>query len=299
MFHLIQRGARVVSFDISEDRHRLDLLMDGTQQAAITYIKGDLTDRIQVAKTVSEQAVTHIIHLGALQVPFCRENPVLGAQVNVVGTLNVFEAAHENSLNHVVYASSVAVYGNPGEYPPGPIGADALMNPHTLYGGYKQCNEQNARLYANDYHVNSTALRPYIVYGVGRDQGMTSDPTKAMRAAAIGESYHIGFGGTAQFQFASDVARQFIAAADHPLDGACVFNLGGMPTSMQTVVSLVQEYVPEANITYADKALPFPDGFDDTTLRGTMPEVYQTPLEEGIRQTIDHFRRIHHESVSQ
>lgn len=291
LYHLTRRGDRVVSFDISDNRQRLNLLLEGDEQTPIVFVRGDLTDTHQVAQSLVQHNVTRIIHLGALQVPFCRANPILGAQVNVIGTLNVFEAAKNAGLTHVVYASSVAVYGNPEEYLPGLVPSDAPLNPHTLYGGYKQCNEQNARIYAQDFGINSISLRPYIVYGVGRDQGMTSDPTKAMLAAAAGEPYHIGFGGSSQLQLASDVALQFIEAADHPLEGAQVFNLGGVPVSMEAVVTAIREVVPEAEITFNPTPLPFPIGFDDQALRQAMPTVYDTTLTDGVNQTIAHFKR--------
>jgi nucleoside-diphosphate-sugar epimerase len=292
VYHLTERGVRVVSFDISDQRSRLNLLLDQEKQAEITFVKGDLTDKEQVKETLEAHQVTHIIHLGALQLPFCRANPVLGAQVNIIGTLNVFEAARDYGLKHVVYASSIAVYGNPDEYPLGLIRADARLNPHSLYGGYKQCNEQNATLYAADYGVSSTALRPYIVYGVGRDQGMTSDPTKAMLAAVLGRPYQISFSGTAQFQFASDVAQQFIEAADYPLEGANVFNLGGEPVAIHAVVEAIRSFVPNVEITYHQQSLPFPIGFDDAALQEKASRVFKTPLQEGVAQTIDHFHQL-------
>lgn len=290
LYHLVQQGQGVVSFDISENRQRVNLLLAESEQDSIIFEQGDLTNKEQIEETIKRHQITRIIHLGALQVPFCRENPILGAQVNVMGTLNIFEAARNCNLSHVVYASSIAVYGKPDEYEPGLIQADAPLNPHTLYGGYKECNEQNARMYARDYGVNSTALRPYIVYGVGRDQGMTSDPTKAMLAAARGESYEIAFAGTTQFQLASDVALQFIEAAKHPLDGAHVYNLGGELLSMEQIVSVIKEIAPDADITFKTQLLPFPIGFDDSALRRDMPTVYETPFKEGVRQIIDHFK---------
>lgn len=290
LYHLVRRGERVVSYDISANRGRLDLLLTEAEQAGVTFVRGDLTRREQVQEAMQRYGASHVIHLAALQVPFCRANPVLGAQVNVVGTLNVFEAAREAGIRHVVYASSIAVYGPPQIYPDGLIAHDAPLSPDTLYGGFKQCNEQNARVYFTDYGVGSTALRPYVVYGVGRDQGMTSDPTKAMLAAAAGEDYHIGFGGVSQLQFASDVAQQFIEAADHPLQGAHVFNLGGEPVDMQVVAEAIRAAAPGVNITFEPKALPFPMGFDDAQLRQHMGRVYETPLSDGIQQTVEWFR---------
>jgi nucleoside-diphosphate-sugar epimerase len=289
LYHLVRRGERALSFDLSDNRSRLDLLLDRDQQEAIVFVKGDLTAYDQVADAIARHGVTHVVHLAALQVPFCRAHPVLGAQVNVVGTVNVFEAARQNGLKHLAHASSIAVYGTPDEYPPGLIAPDAPPKPHTLYGVYKVAGEGIAHVYWLENGISSTALRPYTVYGVGRDQGLTSDPTKAMLAAAAGRPFHIGFSGTMQFQWASDVAQQFIDAAHMPQDGARSFNLGGVPTTVDEVAALIRRVKPEAQITVEPKPLPFPNGFDDAPLRAQTGTVYETPLETGIRETIAQF----------
>ncbi len=292
LYHLVKQGERAISFDVSQDRHRLDLLLSPAEQDHIQFIHGDLTDTAQVKDTIQTEGVTHIIHLGALQVPFCRANPVLGSAVNVTGTLNIFEGAKAAGIGHVVYASSIAVYGLAEEYPAGLIQHDAPLNPATLYGAYKQCNEQNARTYWRDDQLSTTALRPCVVYGAGRDQGLTSDPTKAMVAAATNQAYQLGFGGRTQFQWASDVAQQFISAADHPLEGAHVFNLGGALLDIPTVIQTIQEFVPEAQLTFSPQVLPFPQGYDDSELRRVVPHIYETPFHEGVRQTIELFRNL-------
>ncbi len=291
LYHLVQRGAHAVSFDLSEDRQRLDLLMGKDEQAAITFIKGDLTDTQQVKNVFEQHGITHVIHLAALQVPFCRANPVVGAQVNVTGTVNIYEAARHSGVKHLAAASSIAVYGSPEHYPPGFIKHDAPFMPNTLYGVYKVANEGTARVYWQDYGISSTMLRPYTVYGLGRDQGLTSDPTKAMQAAAKGEPFHINFGGKTQMHFASDMAQQFILAADQPLNGAYGFNLGGNPVALTEVARLIMDNAPGVTITVAENALPFPEGFDDSDLRQHFTTIYETPLAEGIQQTIAGFKR--------
>jgi nucleoside-diphosphate-sugar epimerase len=290
--HLVRQGQRAVAFDLSTDRHRLDLLMTPEEQAAITFVQGDLTDMGQVKEVFKTHGVTHIVHLAALQIPFCRANPVLGAQVNVTGTVNVFEAARETEVRHVAFASSVAVYGPAEDYPPGLVADNAAHAPRTLYGVYKVANEGTARVYWQDHGISSLCLRPYTVYGVGRDQGLTSDPTKAMLAAVKGEPFEIGFGGTMEFHLASDVALQFIDAAAHPAEGAYAFNLGTLPASVDEFIRLIQEVKPGAQITRKDNLLPFPESFDGVAFRAHVPRVYETPLAEGIRQTMAHFERM-------
>jgi len=289
---LAERGERAVAFDLSTDRHRLDWVMSPEEQAGITFVQGDLTDVAQVKDVFKTYEITHVVHLAALQVPLCRANPVAGAQVNVTGTVNVFEAARATGVSHVAYASSIAVYGSAAEYPAGPVAHAALHAPQTLYGVYKVANEGTARIYWQDYRISSMGLRPYTVYGVGRDQGMTSDATKAMWAAVKGEPFEIGFGGVMQFQLASDVALQFIDAAEQNSEGTHVFNLGTSPVSVDDVIKLIREVKPDAQITRKETRLPFPESFDDSALRAHVSHVYETPLAEGIRLTMEHFGKI-------
>ncbi|MCY3834357.1 MAG: NAD(P)-dependent oxidoreductase, partial [Chloroflexi bacterium] len=288
LYHLRRSGKRAVNFDLSEDRQRINWLMSTEEQAAITFVGGDLRDTAALKAVFAEHGVTRVIHLAALQVPFCRANPVLGAEVNVTGTVNIFEAARANGVDHIAFASSIGVYGPPSDFPPGLIPNDAPKRPRTLYGAYKVCNEATALVYYEENGITSTALRPYTVYGVGRNQGMTSEPTQALVAAAQGEAYRIGFSGAMQFQWASDVARQFILAAEQPLDGARGFNLGGPPSSVERFVEIAKDALPGAAIDFADNPLPFPAGFDDSALRASFDTVYETPLEEGIAETIAH-----------
>ena len=288
LHHLVKDDMRVVSFDLSENRSRLNLLMSPEEQEAITFVKGDLTNSEQVKAVIDDHNVTHILHLAALQVPFCKADPIMGSRVNVVGTVNVFEAALQADIKHLALASSVAVYGPPEAYGPGLLATDAAFKPDTLYGVYKQANEGVARVYWQDKGISSVTLRPYTVYGVGRDQGLTSEPTKAMLAAAKGENYDISFGGKMQFHFASDVARQFIEAAEKPLEGANGFNLGTDPVAVSDLAALIEKVKPGCRVSCTDVSLPFPEGAASGAYTD-YSKVKVTGLEDGITQTIELF----------
>src|SRR5581483_3761619 len=126
----------------------------------------------------------HVVHLAALQVPFCRADPIRGAQVNVVGTVSMFAAAVRTGLaTPIVYASSAAAFAAAD------AGLDPSGHPETHYGVYKLANEESARVFHAENGLSSIGLRPYVGYGPGRDQGLTSAPTMAMRAAARGEPF--------------------------------------------------------------------------------------------------------------
>lgn len=293
-YNLVKSKVPVTIYDLGTNLQRLQLLMTDEEIATIQFAQGgDVTNLDMLKRTFEAHSFTHVIHLAALQVPFCRANPSLGAQVNVTGTVNLFEAARHVGLKRLVYASSMAVYGPRDSYPPGLLAHDAPLDPRNLYGVYKQANEGTARIYHADWGISSIGLRPYTIYGPGRDQGMTSAPTSAMLAAARGESFHIPFGGSCAYQHADDVAKTFIQAAYTPFEGAAVFNLKGEITSMPEVVAQIERAAPESKgkITFDDTPLPLPEGANDSELIKAVGDVPSRPLGDGITQTIMHFRQ--------
>jgi UDP-glucuronate 4-epimerase len=286
---LLSEGAEVVALDVSDDDHRLRIVLDEAEVSALPRVRTDITDLDALERTLAEHEITNVIHLAALQVPFCRADPSLGAQVNVVGTVNVLEAAARRSvaMAPVVYASSIAAYDADGTL-------DGATGPGTLYGVYKRANEGTAALYWSDREVASVGLRPHTVYGPGRDQGLTSSPTAAMLAAAAGRPFEIPFGGRFQFQYAPDVAAAFILASRSQAQSATVHGLAGRAVHMSEVVAAIEAGAPEAagTITFVDEQLPFPPEADRASLREVIGEAPETPLQDGVRDTIGCFREL-------
>ena len=278
---LVQRGQQPVVFDLSEDRRRLRLLLSDEQATAVKWLKGDLTDTAAVERAVGDSGATAIIHLAALQVPFCKADPVLGARVNVVGHVNVFEAARKRGVKRLVYASSIAAL--PVE------GGSSQAN---LYGVYKAADEGIARIYAQDWGVASVGLRPHTVYGPGRDQGLTSAPTKAMLAAAAEKSFTVPFRGTLNFQFAGEVAEIFIRCAEAEIAAvhSDVYDLQGTKATVEAVVERIRQIAPAAKISIDGASLPFPTEFDDRPLRKLIGSWPATGLDTGVERSISMFR---------
>lgn len=287
---LLDDGEEPVGYDLGGDDSRLALVL-GNRRSQVTLVEGDITDADAFGRALDEHAVTRVVHLAALQVPFCRADPARGAQVNVYGTVVVFEAvkARRERIPGLAYASSTAVY-NASD--PSPAPESGGIAPTTLYGVYKLANEGTARVFWQDEGVPSIGIRPYVVYGPGRDQGLTSGPSLAMRAAAGGEGYEIGYGGTVQYDLAADVGRAFALAARSATDGAHVANFPGQQADMAGVVAAIESAAPEVGgaITWVDQRLPFPETLESGLLEQLVGPVPRTPLEEGVRRTIEHFR---------
>jgi nucleoside-diphosphate-sugar epimerase len=293
--NLVRDGATVIAGDLASEPVRPRQVLSEEELAQVKFVKLDVTDLAAVRQAVEQNGVTHIVHLAGLQVPFCRANPSLGAQVNVVGTVNIFEAARHNwgQVKGLSYASSLAVLGPAEEYPDGIVGDDVPLLPRTLYGVYKVANEGTARVYWQDWQIGSVGLRPYIVYGVGRDQGMTSDTAKAVLAAAAGRPYHIRFDGPVGLQHADDVARMFIGAARAGYQGAAHCNLRNDIVEVADYVKMVQAEVPGAQITFErNKPLPFPWDLDDGGLRQILGGMPWTPMQTAIKGDVAQFRQL-------
>jgi UDP-glucuronate 4-epimerase len=289
---LFDDGDNVVGYDLGEDTSRLRLVLGDEAAERVTLIRGDVTDLESLGRALDEHDITRVVHLAALQVPFVRENPPLGMRVNVTGTVTVLEAVRRrlDRIPGVVYASSAAVY-NAAD--PCPAPESGGTSPATLYGVSKLADEGVARVYKQDYGVGSIGLRPYIVYGPARDQGMTAGPSLAIEAAVHGEAFEIGFSGAAQYDYAPDVGRALVIAASATADRAAVYNFPGVPATIEEVVDAVRAAVPGASIGWSGGSLPFPAALEAVGFERDVAPLPRTTLTEGISATAAHLRAAH------
>src|SRR3954468_19938831 len=287
---LVERGDVPVVFDRSDETTRLEAIIEPADLQRVRFIAGDVTDITALRAALESSSARRVIHLAGLQVPSCKADPVAGAFVNVVGTLNLFEAARTAGVERVVYASSAAAFGMTRDAQDDrPVREDAATEPLTHYGVFKRANEGNARVYFLDHGLASVGLRPLTVYGVNRDSGLTSDPTKAMKAAVLGVPFHIRFSGATDFQYVEDTAAAFIACADRAPHAAEVFNLHGETVEVARIANLINEISKRELVTFSGAPIPIPASIDNTRIRNVIGELPSTSLESGVRQTISRF----------
>jgi len=293
---LLAEGHEVVATDLGEDRRRLDLVRLRSSDD-VTWARLDVTDRAAISRILEEHAVTHVVHLAGLQVPFCAANPPLGAAVNVVGTVNVFEAVRglERPVG-LAYASSAAVFGAASATEGRGVRDDAPPDPGTHYGVYKVTNEGTARLYWRESRLPSIGLRPFVVFGPGRDQGRTSGPTSAVLAAVQGQAFEIPVGGTALLTYARDCARYFIAACELSLEqhSSEVWNVPGHSVEIADLPALIAQHVAGAEGLVTVGTGPtsaVPAVLEDPALHRVLGRGFDTPFETVVAETVTHFRR--------
>ena len=236
---------------------------------------GDVASFDDIAHAL--EGCAHVIHLAALLTPACAADPLRGAQVNLIGTLNVFEAARRAGLKHVVYASSAGVYG--------PDDASQPL-PTTLYGTWKLAAEGMARAYWAAHGISSVGLRPLVVYGAGRAIGGSAGPSLACRAAAHGEAYDIPFTGRTGLVYVDDVVRAFAAALTPHRRGAFVFNMPGVVASIDDVIAELRRQVPGAQLTAHGPSLPVTADIPAPDMSPVLGDQPVTSLADGIAATL-------------
>jgi len=239
-----------------------------------------------------------VIHLAAVQVPFCQADPATGAHINIVGTLNLLDAfvSAESLVGPFVYASSIAAYG-----PPQADGTPGGGLPQTIYGITKDAVEQLSHMFGEMSGVRTIGLRPHVVYGVGRDQGLTSSPTAAMVRAAAGLGSTITYSGRSQVQLASDVAHMFVRAARSNPETSAVFDLGGPVADMNDVVAAIEAAAPSISgeISVSGSALPFPAEVPSGALDELIGDPSWTSLSDGVAKTIERYRELLEDEIVQ
>jgi len=306
--NLLQRGSTVAFLDVRENLSILQQVLSAEEIGRLTRIYADVADAGAVAEHVLRFKPTSIIHLAGVQIPTVRSNPLLGVSVNVAGTVSVFEAvkklaeAQGGAPIPVSYASSAAVLGPSSDYSPGgPLPAEQDYHmPRTLYGVFKLCNEGTARIYWQDSGVPSAGLRPLTVFGVGRELGLTSGPTKAVKAAVVGRRFALEVTGTTGFHYVDDCARLFIDAAvgAGQCRGAHVCGIKGHLVSYQDFLREAERCIPElarlAWIKPGAPEVPIHGDVDESPLQALVGRRdLHRPLGDAIADMVTMYRGLH------
>jgi nucleoside-diphosphate-sugar epimerase len=296
---LLDAGDRVTVFDMTLFTKRWESILTAAQIASIAFVQGRV-DEPELVDAIVAAAPDAVIHLAGVQVPACRDNPVMGARVNVIGTLNVFEAAKAvaaagRPAPRIVYASSAAVFGPDAEYATETAVGDASApKPSSHYGAFKLCCEFAARAYWLANGLPSVGLRPLTVYGPGRHAGITSFPTRAVAAAVKGVPFDIPFRGKTSYIHVREVADMFVTAAKQAAADAKVYTVGGDTADTATFIGLLDKAAPGAAslITSSGGDLPIASTLDDAALRADYPGLLRISLADGVAETVAIYRQL-------
>ncbi|MCO5131889.1 MAG: NAD(P)-dependent oxidoreductase [Xanthobacteraceae bacterium] len=290
---LIEEGVRVTATDTSPDPRSMSSVLEPHHLEKMAYRVSDARSPEQVRDLIGAD-VTHIIYLAGILRPASENNPLLSSQVSIGGLINVLDATvrRGNGIG-VVYSSTAAVYGPASDYPDGLIDDKSRPMPRDHYGLHRYAMELTADAYYRQHGLASLGLRPWVVYGAGRFNGLSAQPSLAMLAAAAGAPFHMQFGGMNVFQHVRDVALAFIRGARARLPAAMQANIPGESVVMDDLISIIERCAPESRgaITCERNDLGSPRKLNDPRLEkliGPLP----SPTEDRVRETIIEYRRL-------
>lgn len=277
---LLERGETVHAMDRGNDR---DLLADlaGTEKAAgATWTAGDIRDADLIEKTVAESGARAIFHLAALTIPPCRENPALGVEVNVIGHVNVLEAARRHGVERFVYTSSAAAH------PRGPLHA-----PANIYGVTKRAVEDISKVFFLEHGLPSIGLRPNVVYGYGRAAGETATISEAIRAAAEGKPYAMPYAARMCFQYVGEVVDVMLRCLASRPEQPVVSDITTTQETIDDVIAAIREIAPGARIEPSPEQRPAPEvELDAAPLEALIGPWRHIPLKEGVERAFEQYR---------
>ena len=274
---LVRRGHEVRIFDAKPDTAHLEFVEPGLAGKA-EIRAGDVTVKDEVVRAA--EGCGGAIHLAGIMTVDCRRDPLRAANINLIGSLNLFEAALASGMRQVAYVSTAGVYGPEDGRNPRPM---------THYGALKLAMEGCARAYFVDHGLRSIGFRPYIIYGPGEGSGISAGPSIACRAAQRGEAAEIRFTGRVGMVHVEDVAEAFAVAVDADLDGAEAHNLAGEVTTVGAFVEELGRQVPGARITASGSPLLIAPDLEVGPRPGWLASLPKTGVGEGIARTLAHY----------
>lgn len=243
---LVQRGERVVLFDVSPNYEAVESIKDH-----ITVICGDLANWSEVFNVVRDHGVKSIFHLGAMLSLPSDANLWAAYRVNANGMMHVLEAARLFGSEKVIFTSSVAVYGGHAS----PIDESTIQIPGTMYGLTKLFGEHLGRFYAKKFGLDFRAIRYPTVVGPGaRTKHMSQYMSWMIEYSLANRPFEawVEEDCRAPFIYCKDAANALLMLHDAPRENikTLVYNLAGISLTAREFADVVAKHIPSADIKF-------------------------------------------------
>lgn len=246
---LVEQGHHVVTFGPSSNLKRIAAI-----SGDVAVVQGTLAYAAEVNNTVRDHRIERIFHLGSMLSSPSQVNPWASFQVNVIGTMNIFEAARLFDVPQVIFTSSISTFSIGA----GKVADDyTIQRPATMYGAGKLYCECLGRFYKDRFGLDYRAVRFPSVIGPGTTQRTVAQYNSWMiEYPALGKPFECFV--TAETRgpgmYFKDAVRalQLLAAAPVERIETLNYNVAGLsPTpTAQEVESAVRAHIPAAIVTY-------------------------------------------------
>lgn len=290
-------AAEIVVCSREVSQQRTERVFHDADRSRLKTIAADVCQQGQLEEILQTERITHVAHLAALQTPDCNAHRDLGLQINLAGTQNLIEAMKSNKLpvQRFVFASSIAVYGPRSAYPKGAVPMHSDPQPVNVYGVWKLASEQISKFFQQDTGVATLCLRPGVLFGPGRDRGLTSSPTTAMKCVALGLPYEITFRTQQDYLYAPDAGAAFGHSLVEPFNGFGVFTMPHHTVDTAQIVDALKQAASDLGISSRFKVsisqgeAPFISELDYEPFQQAFPNAPNTPLDKAIRDSLTVF----------
>lgn len=263
---------------------------------SVTQISGDVLDVSSLEEAL--RGVDTVIHLAAIAgVSSYYKESLLTLRVNILGTVNVLEAAVKNGVKRFIHFSTSEVFGPDALWvkETSPLGIGPVSDRRWVYATSKLAGEHFALRYAEEHHFWATVVRPFNIYGPRQSgEGAIGN---FCRAAITGQPLTVYGDGSAirAWCYVSDLVDAVATILHTPDSAGQVFNLGN-PREVETTLGLARRIaalVPAATIRMqdmerADVRARVPSIDTARKMLGFEPKV---DLDQGLRSTLEWLRQ--------
>ncbi len=293
---LLERGEKVVCLQRSGVTDAFREVLGEDNLARVKIVTGDLSNSLQLFKTIQENDIKVIAHLAFIMRPLVEQDPAYALQVNCVGMANILEAVRLFHLKKVVSVGAGAVFGRIGEWYKEPMKDTApFYDLNTFYSATKALDEVMCRLYFDKFGVDNTVLRLAMVFGIGKwKSGMMAEFNEVLRKASLNIPATMKNADTLWgYVYVEDLSQLILQACDATPTKTCIFNVMDAELDLHEIKKIICKVNPEARITVeAGKSgiyvLP---RMDTTAVRTELGWRPKYGIEEGIRRIMNYYRR--------
>ena len=290
--HAVDAGNKVALFDLSPNRDYIQKIV-GKDRADV--VAADMRDLPALLSALERFKIDTLVHTAGLIGSRVQENSYTGATNNILGTVNVLEAARLRQLRRVVYISTFGVYDRP-KINDSVVRETHPIGGHNLYATTKVCSEHLVHAYAGMYQLDTVILRPGGVFGRGFYVG-GSTVGKVMRDLALniikGEPITLDAGtyGLNEYVYGKDVGLAVFLACEKKDLAQRIYNAGtGVVTGPEDLAQTVRELSPNIKVTVsgaakADKSKAIP--LDLSVSEAELSYTPRFPLKEALRDYMD------------
>ena len=288
----VKEGHRPVIFA----RHRDESLI-GDIVDKVDIELGDVLDMPRILQAIKKHKVTHIVHSAAFVGAVSAANPALSIQVNVLGLVNILEAARALDVRRVVFTSAKGIYGPvTGEYGAPtwkPMPEDLPAKPKRIYDSAKFMGENVCTYYNDNMGIETVSLRFASTYGPGKTarHGPMAVMSRIVENPAAGLPFELKQGGDDKddFIYNKDSALGIYLATTADNVKSRVYNIGtGVGVTLRDFERVIKKHIPGAKmeigggLNFYGFAYPATGVYDISRARDELGYKPEYDLEKGI-----------------